>query len=336
MVKQFRRFGIALALWLVAGVAAAQSLVVDTAYVEQAIKNGALIWDARDASDYAEGHLPGAANLGWVGDVFRDPNREDPPSAAAAARIFGGAGMDILNKEVVVYTTKGDPFAYFAARMVEYYGGKHAKVYHGGIDDWKAAGKPVSTATKLPAITLNLPAEGQGAVSTKDVVDRVRAGTAQIVDVRTPKEYAGEDIRAIRGGHIPGAVNIPYEQNWKDPATPAKLAAKQVKTKDGMALKSTDELKALYAKLDPNKETIVYCQSGVRASESAAVMRSLGFTNVKVYEPSWLGYAGVLSAPVDNEVFVNVGALNGRIASVQSQLKALEAEVAKLQAQAMR
>jgi thiosulfate/3-mercaptopyruvate sulfurtransferase len=57
---------------------------------------------------------------------------------------------------------------------------------------------------------------------------------------------------------------------------------------------------------------------------------------VKVYEPSWLGYAGALSAPAENEVFVNVGALNGRIASLQGQLKALEAEVAKLQAQAKR
>ncbi|MBS1216854.1 MAG: thiosulfate sulfurtransferase [Proteobacteria bacterium] len=129
------------------------------------------------------------------------------------------------NREVIVYTNKGDPFAYFAARMVEYYGGKHAKVYHGGIEDWKAAGKPLSTGTKLSPVALNLPAEGQGALTTKDVIERVRAGNAQIVDVRTPKEYSGEDIRAIRGGHVPGAVNIPYEQNWQDPATPAKLAS---------------------------------------------------------------------------------------------------------------
>lgn len=339
MSRWLRRcFGFAVTFFFAAGLAGAQSLVVDTAYVEQALKGGnAIVWDARDAADYAEGHIPGAVNIGWVGDLFRDPNREDPPSAAAASKIFGGAGMDILGREVIVYTTKGDPFAYFGARMVEYYGGKHAKVYHGGVEDWQAAGKSLTKEpAKLAPIALNLPAEGQGALTTKDVVDRVRAGAAQIVDVRTPKEFSGEDIRAIRGGHIPGAVNIPYEQNWKDPATPAKLAAKEVKTKDGMALKSPEELKALYAKLDPSKETIVYCQSGVRASESAAVLRSLGFTNVKVYEPSWLGYAGVLSAPAANEVFVNVGALNSRIASLQGRVKDLEAEVAKLQAQTKR
>lgn len=323
----------ALTLLLVPVWAAGQSLVVDTPYVEQAVKRGAIVWDGRDARDYQEGHIPGAVNIGFVGDLFRDPNREDPPSAAAASRIFGGAGMDAANKEVIVYTNKGDAFAYYGARMLEYYGGSHAKVYHGGIEDWRAAGKPVTRQpTKLGPVALALSAEGRGAVSTKEVIDRARAGNVQLLDVRTPKEFSGEDIRAIRGGHIVGAVNIPFEQNWKDPATPAKLAAKQVNNRDGMALKSTEELKALYARLDPAKETIVYCQSGVRASESAAVLRQLGFSNVKVYESSWLGYAGVLSAPADNEVFVNVGALNGRIASLQNRVKELESEVARMRA----
>jgi thiosulfate/3-mercaptopyruvate sulfurtransferase len=323
----------ACALWLGAGWSWAQGLVVDTAYVEKASKAGAIVWDARDAEDYVTGHVPGAVNIGNVGDVFRDSNREDPPSSAAAAKIFGGAGMDILGKEVIVYTRKGDPYAHYGARMVEYYGGKHAKVYHGGIDDWKAAGKPLEKdAVKLAPVALALNAEMRGALGNKELIERVKSGSAQILDARTPKEYSGEDIRAIRGGHVPGAVNIPYEQNWQDPATPAKLAAKQVTSRDGMALKSQDELKKLYAKLDPEKETVVYCQSGVRASETATVLRDLGFKDVKVHEPSWLGYAGVLSAPADDEVFVNVGALNGKISALQGRVKDLESEIAKLQA----
>ena len=323
-------FGSALALWLAAGGAVAQGLVVDTAYVEKALRDGALVWDARDGDDYLQGHIPGAVNIGDVGVVFRDTNREDPPSAAAAAKIFGGAGMDIRGKEVIVYTRKGDAFAYYGARMVEYYGGEHAKVYHGAIDDWKAAGKPVEkAAVKLAPITLAL-VEGKGALGNKELIDRVRTGSAQIVDTRTPKEYSGEDIRAIRGGHVPGAVSIPYEQNWQDPSAASKLAEKKVSNRDGMALKSEDELKKLYAKLDPSKETVVYCQSGVRASETAAVLRNLGFKDVKVHEPSWLGYAGVLAAPAEDEVFVNVGLLNQRIGSLQSRVKELEGEVAKL------
>jgi thiosulfate/3-mercaptopyruvate sulfurtransferase len=315
----------------------AETIVIDTAGLEQAIQRGAIVWDARDADDYAEGHIPGAVNFGGAGDVFRDANREDPPSAAAAALIFGNAGIDPLNREIIVYTRQGDPYAYYGARMLEYYGGKHGKVYHGGLDAWKAAGKPVSTApTTLPPVKVTLDTTGAGALWTKDVVDRVRSGSAQIVDARTPKEYAGDDIRAIRGGHIAGAVSVPYEQNWQDPATGAKLKSKAVKTRDGMALKSPEQLKTLYAKLDPSKETVVYCQSGVRASETAAVLRDIGFSNVKVYEPSWLGYAGVLSAPAENEVFVNVGALNGQIASLQGRVKSLEAEVEKLEARAAR
>jgi len=321
-----------LALWLAAGWASAQGLIVDTAYVEKAMKNGALVWDARAESDYLLGHIPGAVNIGDAADVFRDANREDPPSAAAAATIFGAAGMDILGREVIVYTRKGDPFAYYAARMPEYYGGKHAKVYHGGLDDWQAAGRPVETAAvKLAPVTVTLAlTEGKGSVGNKELLERVKAGGTQILDTRTSKEYAGEDIRAVRGGHVPGAMSIPYEQNWQDPAAVGKLSAKQVSNRDGMALKSPEQLKTLYAKLDPSKETIVYCQSGVRASETAAVLRDLGFKDVKVHEPSWLGYAGNLSAPAEDEVFVNVGALASRIAALQMQVRVLQVELAKL------
>src|SRR4029077_1354017 len=107
------------------------------------------------------------------------------------------------------------------------------------------------------------------AVTTAEVIARLKSANVQIVDARTPAEFRGEDIRAIRGGHIPGAVNIPYEMNWVDPETPMKLARKQVADSSGMSLKPVGELKALYARLDPNKETIVYCQSGARASETA-------------------------------------------------------------------
>jgi thiosulfate/3-mercaptopyruvate sulfurtransferase len=318
-------------LTLVSSASWAQGLIVDAAGLEAAIKRGAIVWDSRDTDDYAAGHIPGAVNFGAAGDLFRDANREDPPSAAVAAQLFGNAGMDILAREVVVYGGKGDPYAYYAARMIEYYGGKHGRVFHGGLDDWKAAGKALTTQpTKLAPVKLALNAERVGTLWTQDLIERVKAGSAQIVDVRTPKEYAGEDIRAIRGGHVAGAVSIPYETNWVDPATPAKLASRQVSTKDGMSLKPAEQLKALYGKLDPAKETVVYCQSGVRASETATVLRELGFSNVKVYEPSWLGYAGTLSAPAEAEVFVNVGALNGRMATLQSRINALEGELAKL------
>jgi thiosulfate/3-mercaptopyruvate sulfurtransferase len=125
-------------------------------------------------------------------------------------------------------------------------------------------------------------------------------------------------------------VNLPYEDNWIDPQTPGKLAAKQVTSRAGMNLKPADELGKLYAGLDRDKEVVLYCQSGVRASVTASVLRDLGFKDVKLYEPSWLGYAAVLSAPAEREVFVNVGALNARIAGLQGKVGELEAELGRV------
>jgi thiosulfate/3-mercaptopyruvate sulfurtransferase len=151
----------------------------------------------------------------------------------------------------------------------------------------------------------------------------------QIVDARTPQEFSGEDIRAIRGGHIPGAINIPYEQNWVDPDTLVKLARRQTTSNAGMSLKPVDDLKRLYAKLDPGKETIVYCQSGARASETAGVLQQLGFTNVKVYDSSWLGYGNTLDAPAENVAFFNVGLFNSRLSALQERINQLEKELAE-------
>jgi thiosulfate/3-mercaptopyruvate sulfurtransferase len=309
--------------------------IVDTAYVQAAMKSGAIVWDVRDADAYKAGHIPGAVNVGDIGRVLRDPNREDWLPDAQVEKVLGGAGIDLANKEVIVYAAKADPYAYFGLSTVRYFGGKSGKVYHGGLDDWKAAGLPVSTQPdRLPPVALKLAPQKGVVVWTDEVVAKVsdaKAGKVQIVDVRTAGEYAGNDIRAIRGGHIPGAVNVPYEQNWVDPATSGKLARKEVSTRDGMALKPVADLRKLYAGLDPDKETIVYCQSGVRGAVGATVLRELGFKDVKVYEPSWLGYAGTLSAPVADETFVNIGALNGRIAGLQSRIDELESQVEALQ-----
>lgn len=110
------------------------------------------------------------------------------------------------------------------------------------------------------------------------------------------------------------------------------FGGKQVADNAGMSLKSAEDLKKLYGGLDPGKETIVYCQSGVRAAETATVLAQLGFKDVKVYDSSWLGYAGVLSAPANNETFFNVGALNGRLSSMQTRIEQLERELAAAKA----
>ena len=242
--------------------------------------------------------------------------------------MLGGAGID-PTREVLVYGGRGSVIAYFGLYAIRYFGGDKVRVYHDGIDGWRAAGQATTFESATPvAIALKLTTRGANSVSTSDILARLRNPNVQLLDVRTPKEFAGEDIRAIRGGHIPGAINIPYEQNWIDPETPSKLKQNKVADNAGMSLKPLADLKALYARMNPDKETVVYCQSGVRAAETATVLADLGFKDVKVYDASWLGYGNTLQAPADNAVFLNVGALNSRVGSLQNRIEQLEMELA--------
>ena len=306
--------------------------IVDAQQVEQAIKRGAIVWDIRDAPEYAKGHIPGAVNIGDIGKVLRDESREDFLPTPAIERALGSAGID-PNREVIVYGTTGDPYAYFGLTTVRQFGGEQGRVYHGGIDDWKQLGRPVATEpTKLAPVVLSLNVKPGVTLDTPDVIARVGKPGIQIVDTRTAKEYQGQDIRAVRGGHVPGAKNIPYEQNWQDPDAAKKLADKMVQGREGMRLKGMGELKSLYADLDPAKETVVYCQSGVRAAQTATVLRDLGFQDVKVYEPSWLGYGNTLDAPAEDVTFLNVGQLLGKLNKLQSRVDQMEKQLATLSA----
>lgn len=301
--------------------------ILDAAGVKAAIARGAIVWDVRAAPLYRKGHIPGAVSIGDAGSVLRNPVTEDFIDKAQVEKILGNAGIDPA-REVVVYADRGNPYAYFGRFTIQYFGGRNVSVFHDGIDGWQEAGNPLETAdAKRPAVTLKLTEHPQLVASTEDMVRLAKHGDVQIIDARTAGEFLGNDVRAIRGGNIPGSVNIPYEQNWKDPETNAKLSRRQVPDNKGAGLAGSDALKSLYAKLDPNKETVVYCQSGVRAAETAAVLETLGFNKVKVYDSSWLGYAARLDAPVERETFFNVGAMNGRLASMQRKIEELEAMI---------
>jgi thiosulfate/3-mercaptopyruvate sulfurtransferase len=318
-------------LWI--QTANAASPIADGPYVAEAIARNALVWDVRPPEAYAQGHIAGAISIGDAARVLRDENTEDFIATDRIEKILGAAGLD-PKREIIVYGSRGTWNPYFGLYTLQYFGGSNIRVYHEGIEDWAAVGRSISQAVpELRPTALKLEINPAVAITTKEIVARVNDPNVQIVDARTPREFTGEDIRAIRGGHIPGATNIPYEQNWIDPETPAKLARKQVPNNAGMSLKSIDDLKRLYSKLDPKKETIVYCQSGVRASETAGVLQHLGFTNVKVYDSSWLGYGNTLDAPAENVTFFNVGLLNSRISGLQDRINRLEKELAEAKSQ---
>lgn len=272
-------------LMFVAALVAVPSIaapIVDAAAVKAAQARGAIVWDVRATPLYRKGHIPGAVSVGDAGTVLRNAVTEDFIETAQIEKILGNAGID-PTQEVIVYADRGNPYAYFGRFTLQYFGARKVSVFHDGIEGWQEAGNAVETAdAKRPAVALKLVPRPELIASTEDVVSRSKAGAVQIIDARTSGEYLGNDVRAIRGGHIPGALNIPYEQNWKDPETNAKMSRRQVPDNKGAGLAASDALKSLYAKFDPDKETVVYCQSGVRASETAAVLETLGFTKVKV------------------------------------------------------
>jgi len=320
-----------LSLWAQVAVAASDT-IVDGAYVADAIARNAVVWDVRPPDAYARGHITGAVSIGDAARVLRDENTEDFIPTDRIEKILSAAGLD-PNRETIVYGSRGSWNPYFGMYTLQYFGGSNVRVYHEGIEDWTAAGRTVSREAAKPApVALSLKVNPTVAVTTKEMVARVNNPNVQIIDARTPREFSGEDIRAIRGGHIPGAVNIPYEQNWVDPDTAGKLARKQVSTNAGMSLKPAEDLKRLYSKFDPSKETIVYCQSGVRASETAGVLKELGFKDVKIYDSSWLGYGNTLDAPANNVTFFNVGLFSGRLSTLQNRVNELEKELADAKA----
>ncbi len=323
-----KKWLMSLALALAVSVAMAQT-IVDIDAVKQAAARGVLIWDARDQDAYAKGHIPGAVNVGDPTLTLRDAYTEDYLPTADLEKVLGAAGIDPA-REIIVYGDRGLPSVYFAQLTLRYFGAANARVFHDGIEGWRTAGQPVSTtATKVNPVALKLTPQPGVIVSSKEVVAALKRADMQFLDVRTPKEFNAEDIRAIRGGHIPTAINVPFEQSWVDPDTRAKLRAGKVKDSAGMALKPRAELAKVYEKLDPAKEIIVYCQSGNRASETAAVLTDLGYKNVKVYDSSWLGYSSWLNAPVEDEVWTNFGSLPAAVKGLENRFGELERTAAK-------
>ncbi len=146
----------------------------------------------------------------------------------------------------------------------------------------------------------------------------------------TIKYFGGNNVRVYHDG-IEGWTSAGREASREAP-TKVPVALKleidpnvAVTTKEVMA-------RRLYARFDPGRETIVYCQSGSRASETAGVLQELGFTNVKVYDSSWLGYGNTLDAPADNVTFFNVGLLTSRLSTLQDRVNQLEKELAETKA----
>jgi thiosulfate/3-mercaptopyruvate sulfurtransferase len=319
-------------LFLCAGIgtAYAHHVIVDTDYVlNNKDKPGVVVVDARSAPDYKKGLIPGAVVLSEkAGQVaLRDVNARMLP-VSQLEKILGEAGLTREN-EIIVYGAKGDTSPDVVFWILEYLGAEKAKVYHGGMDDWTTAKNPLTNEVrKLPAAKFTAKVQADRLATTDYVKKSLKNKEVQFIDSRTAKESSGDDIRALRGGHIAAVnhVNIPYEYTWKDPEAAKKLAAKEVKDRDGMALKDAAALKELYKGADPNREVVAYCQTGTRSTQTYAVLREMGYKKVRNYDDSWIVYGSDQELPAGNVSyydFVKANAAMSRLDALEKQVEAL-------------
>lgn len=258
--------------------------ILDAKATAKAIAKGAIAWDVRSAEDFRAGHVPGAVNIGSVSAALLDAKTQLFLPIERIASRLGAAGID-LKREIVVYGTAGSPYPYFAQWALDYFGVRTVHVFHDGFEGWRAARRPISLGdARRKPVKVRPIANPAMLVTTGEVISRLDRPGVQFVDTRRMSEYEGIEVETLRGGHIPGAVHIPAALNLRG---------------ESKALLSTRELQRLYSRLDPRKEIIVYCHTGIRAAMTAAILTRLGFRSVRVYHASWFEYGNQADAPVE-------------------------------------
>ena len=269
-------------------------VVVETAWVTDHLGDPGirLVEVDEDTSLYAQGHIAGAVSLDWWKDL-EDPVRRDIITGEAFAAKLSSRGI-ADETTVVLYGDKNNWFATYAYWLFHYNGHDRVRVMNGGRQKWIAEGRPLSSETPTPA------AARHGVASTRPDIralrDRVLAsiGSAAVIDVRSPCEFAGEIIApegypqegAQRGGHVPGAANVPWGQAVREDGT----------------FKSAEELRALYGSkgITPDREVIAYCRIGERSSHTWFVLHELlGYPQVRNYDGSWTEYGSIVGAPIE-------------------------------------
>ena len=253
--------------------------------------------DYDPAANYALGHVPGSVLIDWKADI-NDPLRRDLLSQDALTKLYHRVGVH-PDATLVLYGDYNNWFAAFAFWVLKYYGFRDLRLMNGGRKKWIAEDRPLPK--ELPTVapgTATAAAPNEKLRAYYDTVraelDHVHAGTTGLVDVRGPKEFTGEvtapaeypNEHAQRGGHIPGAANIPWAQAVNDDGT----------------FKPVAELQKLYeAKgIVPSKPVITYCRIGERSSHTWFVLTYLlGYPDVRNYDGSWTEWGNQVRSPIE-------------------------------------
>jgi len=270
--------------------------LVETDWVAEHLKDPQvrMVESDEDLLLYETGHIPGAVKVDWF-TTLQHPLRRDFLSESEFETLCSQLGIG-NDTTVVFYGDKSNWFACYALWLFRYYGHEKLKIMNGGRLKWtqekrpltkeKPTYPPTSYRAKNPDFSIR--------AFRDDVFDQIKE-RKPLVDVRSPKEYTGELLHmenypqegASRGGHIPGAVNLPWGQ-----------AVNEVDS----TFKSAEELRQLYASqgITPDQEIVAYCRIGERSSHTWFVLTYLlGYPNVKNYDGSWTEWGNLVNAPIE-------------------------------------
>jgi thiosulfate/3-mercaptopyruvate sulfurtransferase len=246
-----------------------------------------------DTTAYETGHIAGAVDWGWQSDL-NDPVRRDLIGKAELEQLLGQSGIT-PETTVVLYGDNNNWFAAFALWILKIYGHNDARLMNGGRVKWEAEGRQLTDDIPDVAATTYSAQDPDAAlrVYQRDVQDRLDNPNVGLVDVRSPQEFTGEILAppglpetAQRGGHIPGAANIPWASAVADDGT----------------FKSPVELQEIYGGkgIVPDKEIVTYCRIGERSSHTWFVLKYLlGYPDVRNYDGSWTEWGSMIGVPIE-------------------------------------
>lgn len=247
-----------------------------------------------NTKSYNEGHIPGAVGFDWQKEL-QDQIVRAPLDTQHLEQLLGSAGIS-NDTTIVLYGDNNNWFAAWALWILKYYGHKDVRLLDGGRVKWLADKREITT--EVPSYTPATYKAEQPHAEIRALRDQVLGvlgkDNVALVDVRSPGEYSGELLApanlpqegAQRGGHIPGAANIPWAMAVQEDGT----------------FKSADDLRALYESkgVSADKDVVAYCRIGERSSHTWFVLNYLlGYPNVRNYDGSWTEWGSLIGAPIE-------------------------------------
>lgn len=271
-------------------------ILVETAWLAEHLNdpNIRIVESDEDILLYDTGHIPGAVKIDWVSEL-NDPVTRDYLDSERFAKLLASKGIS-NDTTVVFYGDKHNWWAAYALWVFQLFGHSNVRLLNGGRNKWIAEGRELTREVPTyPATNYIAPPRDDTKIRAfqHQVLEHIKQQGA-LVDVRSPQEYSGERTHmpeypqegTLRGGHIPGAINIPWAQAVNDDST----------------FKSRAELEALYAAkgITPDKEIVAYCRIGERSSHTWFVLTYLlGYPNVRNYDGSWTEWGNMVGVPIE-------------------------------------